>query len=66
MSRDISKKLLELFSLENKVVLITGGGGAIGGEMAKSLSQAGAAIALSDVDLNGMQKIADEIINDDG
>ena len=63
------KKIVKCFvcsiiagNLENKVVLITGGGGAIGGEMAKSLSQAGAAIALSDVDLNGMQKIADEII----
>lgn len=66
MSRDISKKLLELFSLENKVVLVTGGGGAIGGEMAKSLSQAGASIALSDVDLAGMQKVADAILEDDG
>jgi NAD(P)-dependent dehydrogenase (short-subunit alcohol dehydrogenase family) len=66
MPRDVSKRLTELFSLENKVALITGGGGAIGGEMAKALSQVGAAVALADRDLSGMQAVAEAIMTDGG
>ena len=58
---DISGKLQEMFSLEGKVILITGAGGSIGGEMAIGVAQVGAQVALADVNDEGMKKIADQI-----
>ena len=42
----ISKKLLELFSLEDKVVILTGSGGRLGSRFAEVLSEAGANLVL--------------------
>ncbi|MCJ7488012.1 MAG: SDR family oxidoreductase [Candidatus Aminicenantes bacterium] len=39
----------ELFDLKGKVAVITGGGGALGGAMAKALAESGAPVALLDV-----------------
>lgn len=37
---------MKLFSLENKVAVVTGGTGVLGGAMAKGLAQAGATVAI--------------------
>jgi len=39
----------ELFSIENKVAVITGGAGVLGGEIAKGLSKAGARVIICDI-----------------
>jgi gluconate 5-dehydrogenase len=52
---DIGGRLKELFSLEGKVILITGAGGAIGSEMAIGVAQVGAKVILSDVNDEGMR-----------
>jgi len=39
---------MNLFSIENKVILITGGGGVLGGEMANYLLSNGATIVILD------------------
>lgn len=47
--------------LENKVVVITGGGGVLGGAFAKELARQGAAVAVLDLRLESSCKVADEI-----
>jgi len=41
--------LKNLFNLENKVVVLTGGGGILAGEMARGFLQAGAKVVLLDI-----------------
>ena len=43
------RKILEMFSLEGKVAVITGGAGILGSAIAKGLGKAGAEIALCDI-----------------
>jgi len=43
------KKELNIFSLEHKVAVITGGAGILGSEIAKGLGSAGASIAICDI-----------------
>jgi 2-dehydro-3-deoxy-D-gluconate 5-dehydrogenase len=49
------------FSLADRIALITGGGGGLGGAMAYALAAAGADIALCDVAPAGMEAIARQI-----
>ena len=51
----------ELFDVKNKVIVITGAGGVLCGAMAKALAQAGAKIAVLDIDEAAAGKVADEI-----
>ena len=51
----------DLFSLEDKVISITGGGGVLCGTMAIELAKAGAKIAVLDLAEAAAQKVADEI-----
>ncbi len=50
-----------LFSVENKVIVITGAGGVLCGTMAVSLAKAGAKIAVLDIMEAAAKKVADEI-----
>lgn len=52
--------------LKNKVVVITGAGGIICGNIAKELSRCGAKIALLDLNLDAAKRVADEIKTDGG
>lgn len=52
-----------LFSLENKTVVITGGCGLIGKALCKGVSEAGAKVAVCDIDYEMAVKIADDLNN---
>ena len=58
MTQSIFKKL---FSLKDKVVVITGSGGSLTGEMAKVISQCGAKVIILDIMEEAAQKRAEEI-----
>ena len=51
----------KLFDIKGKVIVITGAGGVLCGTMATALAQAGAKIAVLDIDETAAAKIADEI-----
>lgn len=53
-------------SLKNKVAVVTGGGGVLCGAFAKVLSDAGAKVAVLDLNLKAAQAVADEIIASGG
>lgn len=55
------KSLIDGFRLDNKVVLITGGGQGIGRSFAKTLGEAGASIAIADIDLQLTENVANEL-----
>jgi len=57
----MSKYLDKLFSLKGKTALVTGAAGSIGGEIAKALYNAGAHVALTDIDLEGASRIKAEL-----
>ena len=54
------------FDLKNKVAVITGGGGALGGCIAQSLSQSGVKIAILDLTLEAAQRTVDTIEKEGG
>jgi NAD(P)-dependent dehydrogenase (short-subunit alcohol dehydrogenase family) len=58
--------LEELFSLKNKVIVITGGGGVLGGCMAVALAKLGAKIAILDLIEEAGKKVAEEITSAGG
>lgn len=58
---EISDSVFELFSMKNKVVIITGATGGIGIEVAKGLAEAGANLSLWYNSSNAAQKLADEV-----
>jgi len=60
MSR-IGDNLEKLFSLENKVILLTGAIGGIGSVLAKGLADVGAEMALCDLDKEKLDELAAEI-----
>jgi len=47
--------------LKGKRALITGAGGGLGQAMARMFAREGAALALTDIDLDGVERLADEI-----
>ena len=56
----------ELFSLEGKVAIVTGGTGVLGGEMARGLAQAGAKVAILGRRREKAEEAAQEIISSGG
>lgn len=50
--------ILNQFSLENKTALVTGGAQGIGASLAQALAQAGADVALADLNLNSTEETA--------
>ena len=58
--------LEKLFSLEGKVVLFTGAAGGIGSALCKALAQAGASVALWDINLSSLQDLLGEIVQAGG
>ena len=57
----LNEKVTQLFDLSNKVVLITGGAGAIGSSITQGLARLGAKIIFTDYNLREAQKIAHEM-----
>jgi NAD(P)-dependent dehydrogenase (short-subunit alcohol dehydrogenase family) len=55
-----------LFSIKDKVIVITGAGGVLCGSMAISLAQAGAKIAVLDIMEESANKVAEKINSDKG
>lgn len=64
--KKINETLNNLFSLEDKVILMTGGAGQIGRVIAKSYADLGAKVVIADVDKEGMKSLEDEIHEDGG
>jgi NAD(P)-dependent dehydrogenase (short-subunit alcohol dehydrogenase family) len=56
----------QLFNLDGKVAALTGAGGLLVGEMAKSLAKAGVKIALLDINMQALEKVKAEIIEQGG
>ncbi len=61
----IGANLEKIFSLENKVIMLTGAIGGIGSVLAKGLADVGAEMALCDVDPEKLEKLTAEI-NENG
>lgn len=57
----INRNLANLFSLENKVILMTGGAGAIGSAIAKCYAGLGAKVVVADFNEDAMAEVAGEI-----
>jgi gluconate 5-dehydrogenase len=53
----VPSKLVEMFSLENKVVLLTGAAGGIGSELARGLAEVGADVAACDISRPGLDEL---------
>lgn len=61
MNQMVCEKLCELFSLENKVIVMTGAAGSIGSTLAKGMAQAGGTMVLCDLDITKLEKLEKEI-----
>ena len=61
-----SEYMSSLFSVEGKVVVLTGGGGVLCGTMSRGLAKAGAKVAILDIMLEAAQSVADEIVAEGG
>ena len=60
----IGNYLESLFSLEGKVILLTGAAGGIGEAFARGLAAAGGAVAMCDLNVPACEKIASELVKD--
>lgn len=56
----------EIFSIENKVAVITGAGGVLGGNIARHFVKAGARVAAIDIRREQLDKRVDELRNEGG
>jgi 2-deoxy-D-gluconate 3-dehydrogenase len=57
-------KIQEKFDLKDRVAIVTGGAGLLGAEFCKTLAEAGAAVAVVDLNIEAAQKIADALVRD--
>ena len=55
-------KIQEKFDLADRVAVVTGGVGLLGKEFCKTLAEAGAAVAVADLNGDATKKVADELI----
>ena len=62
----VESNLKRLFSLEGKVVLMTGAAGGIGTELAKGLAGVGAEVAACDVDIERLKALEEQVVGDGG
>ena len=62
----VESNLKRLFSLEGKVVLMTGAAGGIGTELAKGLAGVGAEVAACDVDVERLKALEEQVVGDGG
>lgn len=53
-------------NLKGRVAVVTGGGGVLCGEFAKTLAKQGVKVAVLDLNVEAAQKVADEIVADGG
>ena len=53
----------QIFRIDDKVVLLTGAGGHLVGEMSRSAARAGMKVVCCDINLKNAQKICDEILD---
>ncbi|HMO19336.1 MAG TPA: SDR family oxidoreductase [Candidatus Melainabacteria bacterium] len=58
------KDLTKLFSLDEKVVVLTGGGGILGRHFASALVQFGATVVVADLNFESAAAVCQEILND--
>ena len=56
-----AKPILERFSLKGRTALVTGAGQGIGRGLAHGLGEAGAAVAVVDIDMQLAQVVVDEL-----
>lgn len=63
---DIPSKLTELFSLQGKVILLTGAAGGIGAVLAAGMAAAGAEMALCDIQQDALALLRDQIKGEGG
>ena len=54
--------ILDKFSLKDQVAIVTGGVGLLGTEFCKTLAEAGAAVAVVDLNGDAANKVADGLI----
>jgi NAD(P)-dependent dehydrogenase (short-subunit alcohol dehydrogenase family) len=59
-------KALDLFRLDNKVAIVTGGGRGLGQQMAIGLAEAGAEVVICSRKLNNCQEVANKIMENGG
>ena len=62
----VQDKISELFDLNGKVALLTGGGGVLTHEMAAALAACGAEIVAADISLEGAKRTVDRILAEGG
>lgn len=62
----VTKTLYKLFSLEDKVILVTGAAGAIGSAIAKCYANLGARVVIADLNEEAMAEVEKEIKADGG
>jgi len=63
---DIAKSLSKLFSLEGKVIVLTGAAGGIGSELGRGMASVGADMVLCDIAGEALNSLRDEILADGG
>ena len=57
----MSSQIAELYDLRNKVALVTGGAMGIGAQIAERLAQAGACVAIADIDAERASRTAERV-----
>ena len=57
-------KIQEKFDLKDRVAIVTGGAGLLGAEFCKTLAEAGASVAVVDLNIEAAKKVADVLSKD--
>jgi len=66
MKTKVTEKLVELFSLEGKVAVITGAGGVLFGAVSRGMASLGVKVAAMDIRLDESKKTTKDIMANDG